>query len=527
VTSEGSTEREQRVLLFVATRRDAEVSARLLAQADIRSHACTSADELIAELRSGAAALLATDELLEPTVTRKLIAELDRQEEWSDLPIVLLMRGGLSSAPAAESLRHITNVVTLERPTGMGPVLSAVRAAVRARARQYETRAHIEAIKAAEAKARAADQAKNDFLAALSHELRTPLTPVLLVASEAAANPAWPDEAREAFEVIVKNIGLEARLIDDLLDLTRITHGKVKLERTPVDVVGILRDAIATVRPESDPKGLRLVEDLPARPVTVLGDAVRLQQVFWNVLRNAVKFTPPGGAVAVAAGPRDGRFVVTVTDSGIGMERAELEQAFEAFVQGEHARRNGPHRFGGLGLGLAISRSLVEMHAGEITAASAGRARGSTFTISLPIVGSPLDEDRGPPVAAARRPRSLRVLLVEDHEASREALRRLLEARGHAVTTAASVAEAREGSRQGPFDLVLTDIGLPDGSGYEILREVGIPGDWLGVALTGYGRDDDLMRSREAGFFAHITKPLSAAALDNVLNSVAARFEAG
>ncbi|HVZ64012.1 MAG TPA: ATP-binding protein [Lacunisphaera sp.] len=527
MSADAQAERERRVLLFVATRRDAEVSARLLATAGIPSHACASVDELILEIQAGTAAILATDELLEASVAQKLVEQLDRQEEWSNLPIVLLLDSGRRSEPTAEALRHITNVVTLERPTGMVPVLSAVRAAIRSRCRQYETRAHIEAIQAAEAKARAANQAKNDFLAALSHELRTPLTPVLLLASEAATNPDLPADVREAFEIIVKNIGLEARLIDDLLDLTRITHGKLRLELEPVDVVRILREAIATVRPESEQKAQRLLEVLPEKPVTVIGDAIRLQQVFWNVLRNAVKFTPAKGSVAIAAAVRRDRIVITVADSGIGMEPAELARAFEAFVQGEHAKQDGPHRFGGLGLGLAISRPLLELHAGDITATSAGRGHGATFTITLPVAHEATSEERPAARPASRPTRPLRILLVEDHEESREALRRMLLARGHDVTAAASVAAARASSRSGAFDLVLTDIGLPDGSGYELLRELALPGEWLGVALTGYGMEDDVARSREAGFFAHVTKPLSAAALDGLLDSVAAKFGAG
>src|SRR5688572_184401 len=239
-----------RVVLFVTTRKDAEISARLLRSAGLPSTAYFRGADLAAGVREGAAAILATEVLLERDNLAALNAVLDEQEEWSDLPIILLLHDGRRHDPAASLLQRGANLIILERPTGMQSVLSAVQAAVRARRRQYEARAHIDALKAAEAKAREADRAKTDFLAALSHELRTPLTPVLLTASEALTNPELDQNSRDAFHVIVKNIGLEARLIDDLLDLTRITHRKLKIDPAALSLRATLRDSLATVRPE-------------------------------------------------------------------------------------------------------------------------------------------------------------------------------------------------------------------------------------------------------------------------------------
>jgi PAS domain S-box-containing protein len=232
-------------------------------------------------------------------------------------------------------------------------------------------------------KALAASRAKDDFLAALSHELRTPLTPVLLLASEEAANRTLPESVRSDFEMIAKNVALEARLIDDLLDLTRITRGKLVLERKAVDAHQILHDALGTVRSDYLEKRIDLKLNLAASRHVVMGDPVRLQQVFWNVLKNAVKFTSQGGRVAVETDVVAGRLVIRVTDTGIGLTTAELERLFEAFTQGEHGNS---HKFGGLGLGLAISRRLVELQSGTIVASSAGRGRGATFEISFPLV---------------------------------------------------------------------------------------------------------------------------------------------
>lgn len=235
-------------------------------------------------------------------------------------------------------------------------------------------------------RALAASRAKDNFLAALSHELRTPLTPVLLLASEEAANPRLPEEVRADFDMIAKNVALEARLIDDLLDLTRITRGKLVLDRKEMDAHLALQDALANVRPDFDDRRISLNVDLAAPRHHLVGDPVRIQQVFWNILKNAVKFTPPGGRVSVESSVVNRTTLsVRVTDTGIGMTPAEIARIFDAFAQGDHAESPGGHQFGGLGLGLAISQRLVELHSGTITASSAGRGKGSTFEISLPL----------------------------------------------------------------------------------------------------------------------------------------------
>ena len=242
------------------------------------------------------------------------------------------------------------------------------------------------AVAEARDRAIAASRAKDNFLAALSHELRTPLTPVLLLASEEAHNPRLPSEVRQDFEMIAKNVALEARLIDDLLDLTRITRGKLVLEQRPADAHAILQDALKTVEPDFRERQIDLTVTMAAPRHRLQGDPVRLQQVFWNVLKNAAKFTPVGGRVTVETHVADrNRLLVRVTDSGIGLTPAELDRIFEAFSQGEHADTPAGHQFGGLGLGLAISERLVQLHGGAIRASSAGRGQGATFEIELPL----------------------------------------------------------------------------------------------------------------------------------------------
>jgi signal transduction histidine kinase len=378
-------------------------------------------------------------------------------------------------------------------------------------------------------RALAASRAKDDFFARLSHELRTPLNPVLLIASEAATNHRLPADVRADFKKIAENVELEARLIDDLLDLTRIAEGKLTLELRPFSFQEVIHDALAMARAEMVRKHIILELGLQEESHPVLGDDVRLRQVFWNVLKNAVKFTPPHGTITVKSErlPGNGHLVVHVTDTGIGMTSQEIERAFEAFSQGDHANQNGTRRFGGLGLGLAISRSLVELHGGSIHAQSAGRDRGATFRIELPLPaaaeapGGTVKVNGSPPSlpVADTAPRH-RILLVEDHLPTSVTLTHLLVRRGYEVTNASCLSEARALIGQEKFDVLISDLGLPDGNGCELMSELSITNGPVGIALTGYGMEDDLSRSKAAGFSAHLTKPISIQELHRALQAI-------
>jgi PAS domain S-box-containing protein len=374
-----------------------------------------------------------------------------------------------------------------------------------------------------------ASRAKDDFLAALSHELRTPLNPVLLVASDAATEPTFPEEARAAFRVIEKNALLEARLIDDLLDLTRIAHGKLALETEPVDIAAILRDALDTLRTDIAERELTLDCRIERDAHWVVGDAGRLQQVFWNVIKNAVKFTPRQGEIFISlvADRANNQVSITIADTGIGMEAAELARVFDAFAQGDHAVHGQSHRFGGLGLGLAISRKLIELHSGRIAAASGGKGRGSAFTIRLPLLAqnespAPVPSESAAPAAGRLAGRTaegkaLRILLVEDHEATRYSLERLLHRRGYEVRAVITAKAAIDAAAAESFDLVLSDIGLPDESGFSLMRELRGRFGLRGIALTGYGMEEDMIKSSDAGFITHLTKPISVKVLEAAL----------
>jgi PAS domain S-box-containing protein len=368
-----------------------------------------------------------------------------------------------------------------------------------------------------------AGAAKDRFLAALSHELRTPLTPVLAAVSAFQGDAALPADLREIFATIQRNIGLEVRLIDDLLDVTRIVTGKMRLVKRPADVSAALRDAARILSADLEAKGLVLTLDTPGEPYVISADPVRLQQVFWNLLRNAIKFTPAGGRVAIAARRKAGasgkeRVVVDVTDTGAGIPPETLSRLFAPFEQGDAPAGRAA---GGLGLGLTISRAVVEMHGGRIRASSAGPGRGATFTVELPLAAGPPPaapapreaRDPGAPEGGARR---LRILLVEDHADTAWLLARLLRTDGHAVSTAGSVAEgvAAATADGAAFDVLVSDLGLPDGSGYDLLRRIRASGSALkAICLSGYGSAGDVEQSRAAGFLDHVVKPVTLDAL--------------
>ena len=368
-----------------------------------------------------------------------------------------------------------------------------------------------------------ASRSKDDFLAALSHELRTPLNPIMLLASEAAQNPDIPPVVRDDFEMIRKNVNLEARLIDDLLDLTRITRGKLLLDPHPLELQNVLLEAVETTRPDALEKEIEVRLDLQTPGAVVSADEVRLLQVFWNVLKNAVKFTPPGGRIEVRTREivSTNRVAIEVADSGVGMTPDEISRAFNPFAQGDHASLSSTHRFGGLGLGLAISNALVGLHSGSISATSEGRNLGAVVRIELPLLSSsePLDA----PVSAPRQIRvpsqtGMRILLVEDHDNTRTSLTRLLSRRGYSVKAAGSLASARKLAEEETFDVLVSDLGLPDGTGYDLMSDLKKTYALKGIALSGYGMEQDLKRSRDAGFVDHLVKPVEIAVLDSSLH---------
>jgi len=366
-----------------------------------------------------------------------------------------------------------------------------------------------------------ASKAKDDFLAALSHELRTPLTPALAAANYLASNASKvPAEFAEDLEIIKRNVRLQARLIDDLLDLTRITRGKLQLHLEPVDANAVVRDAIEIANSAILSKKLSVSTELGAEKHHIRGDSIRLQQIFWNLINNAVKFTPSGGQVAVRTYNDDaGHFRFEITDNGIGIERERLASIFTPF---EQADPSVSRQFGGLGLGLAISKHLIDLHHGRIEAESRGRSFGTTFKITLDTLPEGAAETSADSASSKHVPKQLRILLVEDHRDTRHAMSRLLTHFGHQTSVADSTRRALEMMASQRFDLVLCDIGLPDGSGYDVISRAKAKGPIKAVAITGFGTDEDIRRSKEAGFDFHLIKPVDFHELRTVLEQVGA-----
>ena len=363
--------------------------------------------------------------------------------------------------------------------------------------------------------ARAANRAKDEFLAALSHELRTPLTPVLMSAAALQEDMRLPADVREQLAMMERNIALEARLIDDLLDLTRIANGKLRIDPVICDLHELLTQTEEIVRSEGTGKKVAVTLELHAPRHHLKGDPARLQQVFWNILKNAVKFTPSGGGVTVRTGnDAPGRLVVEISDTGIGITPEALPHIFHPFEQGGA----DPRRFGGLGLGLAISKSIVELHDGTITARSEGPGRGASFTVALHVTAEGAPADRPAPTTEVS---PLRLLLVEDHSATREALARILRRDGHRVTALTGYREALAAAETETFDILISDLGLPDGSGLDLMRGIRRLGRSLpGIVLSGFGTEEDERQSKEAGFFAHLIKPVSINRLRDLLSQI-------
>lgn len=389
--------------------------------------------------------------------------------------------------------------------------------------RDFSDRKHYEKIlQQAKEEAETANIAKDNFLAALSHELRTPLTPVLVTLTSWEQGNSLPPALQEDVQTLRRCVELEARLIDDLLDLTRIVRGKLALHIEDVDVHSLVHAVAGMYRSDMDAKAVRLSLRLDAPDHFASADPGRLQQVFWNILKNATKFTPHGGTIDVqSTNTADGRLQLAFTDSGAGMTPQTISRIFRPFEQGS---AEIVRRYGGLGLGLTISKAFLEAQNGIIEASSPGLGQGSTFTLSLPAIPAstqaPRPPSTSPPLAGGQR--QLEILLVEDHDDTSRVLSRLLERLGHRVRVADSVASAILAAKQ-PFDLLLSDIGLPDGTGIDLIQQLRQSHNFSvpAVALTGFGMEEDVAKSREAGFTEHLTKPINFQRLQMVVQKIA------
>ncbi len=544
---------DERVLLLAPTGRDALMTSKYLAEAGMLAEVCAGMEELCRKLEAGAGAALIAEEALTDEAMRCLVEALGQQPQWSDFPLVILTgsEAASDSALTLQALDEVGNMTLVERPTRVITLVSATRSALRARRRQYQVREHLneeqrareersrlleEAVaarsqaEAAGAQSEAANRAKDVFLATLSHELRTPLTAVLGWARMLRSMKLDEETAQRGIQVIERNAEAQNQLIQDLLDVSRIITGKLRLDVRPVALAPIIKAAVESVQQAAEAKAIELGIESGTTSELVSGDPDRLQQVVWNLLANAIKFTPKGGSVRVKLEREGSDVAIRVSDTGQGIAPDFLPHVFERFRQADGSTTR---THGGLGLGLAVVRHLVEQHGGTVSVASRGEQRGSTFSVNLPIAA--LSErsneqehgainqphDGAPPHPAVLD--KVRVMIVDDQPDARELISMVLMQAGAEVVTAGSVADALVALKGAKPDVLLSDIGMPDEDGFTLISRLRSLSPEDGgripvIALTAYATEDDRQRSLAAGFENHVSKPVNS---DELISAVA------
>jgi signal transduction histidine kinase/CheY-like chemotaxis protein len=502
--SDAPPERESRILLRAATTRDAMMASAVLKRSSFDPHVCDDMGELLRELSKGAGAVMLAEEVITGAAIAELKVALASQGPWSDLPVLVLARQGADSRAIAHVMDEFANVTVIERPMRVASLVSAVRTALRSRRRQYELRSLLDSL-------RDADQRKTEFLATLAHELRNPLAPLSTALSLLARKKPSPEESRKYYELMRRQVEHMVRLVNDLMEVSRITRGKIELQMGSVLLDAVIEDAIELSRPLVERAGHTLSVELTGDPLVVRGDAVRLTQVFSNLLNNAAKYTPPGGRVQVIARQQERNAVVEVRDTGTGLSPDMLKSIFDMFVQVSGTAKAAQ---GGLGIGLTLVKSLVELHGGSVEAASEGLGHGATFTVRLPLA-------KTMPPAHSRRPLSQDgwaasiegvILVVDDNRDAADSLAELLESMGATTLVAYSGEDALQLAAANRIDIAVLDIGMPGMDGCDLARHLraGAGGERIIlIALTGWGQHGYKERIAAAGFDHHLLKPLN------------------
>lgn len=500
---------EERFLVLAPTGRDAALTCSLLQRAGLGATTVATLAEMCETFwEHGSAALLIAEEVFAREGLEPLTQMLSKQSSWSDIPIVIFTGNAASGRPRARSpqeLSAIGNVILMERPLQPVSMLSAARSALRARRRQYEARAELLA-------QQRAVRERDQFLAMLGHELRNPLAAISMAISLESEGVA----SSKRRDIMLRQVANLTRLVDDLLDVARVTSGKITLQREPVDLVALTQRCINVLASSLNGSLTLALTQAPAA-LWIDIDGVRIEQVINNLLTNAIKYTDRG-KIEVQLSAEGGEAVIRVRDTGVGLAPEMVERVFELFTQvpGSLDRAKG-----GMGIGLTLVRNLVALHGGSVSAASAGLGRGSEFTVRLPGAQTTARAEARPqPTAANGKPaRSRSVLIVEDNEDSRELLAAILTTRGYGVFTAENGVRGVEEAITRQPDVLLVDIGLPGLDGYGLAREVRkqLGRDVYLVALTGYGQPEDRARAAEAGFDVHLTKPVDIGMLERLL----------
>jgi signal transduction histidine kinase len=510
--------REEAVLILAPTAKDAAVCRKVLEEAGVDCVICRSVADVCAGIDGGAGMALLSEEALTHETLELLRLAVRRQPAWSDFPLLVLTEEGADSELVLRTLETLGNVTLLERPVRVPALVSAVRSALRARRRQHQIRDYLGESDRIAAALRDADKRKDEFLAILAHELRNPLAPLRNGLEALRLKPHDREAGAWARALMERQVAQMVRLIDDLLDLSRVSRGRIELKKERSDVASLIHGALEVCGPVVSAGGHRLTLDLPREPLPISCDPTRLVQVICNLISNAAKYTPAGGTIGVSARRSDGQIEIAVRDSGIGIPPDMLHKVFEMFTQvaGSLERSQG-----GLGIGLTLVKRLVELHGGTVEARSEGAGKGSEFIVRMPeqAAAAPvrvavLPEAR--PAAAARR----RILVADDNRDAADSLAFMLRLGGHDVRIAYDGEEALDLAESFRPALALIDIGMPRMNGYETARRLRAKpygADLLLIALTGWGQPDDRNRSLAAGFDQHVVKPVDPSQLERLL----------
>ncbi|HSC68143.1 MAG TPA: ATP-binding protein [Cellvibrio sp.] len=494
---------ENRLLIHTPTGKDGRLVAGVLEQAGIECFICVRPSDVIHELQRGAGALILADEALSNDFLKALRPFLDNQSSWSDFPFLVLRHTGHDTPDMRTRYFMLGNITLLERPVRSVTLVSAAISAIRARKRQYEMRE--------------IDNRKDEFLAMLAHELRNPLAPISAASNLLRIPTLDRKKIQSASEIISRQVQHMTELIDDLLDVSRVSRGLVTLDATIQDARQIVISAIEQVRPLMDARRHQLTIHNAPVPAPVVGDQKRLVQIIANVLNNAAKYTALEGHISLTLEVDQAKVIFTIQDDGIGMEEDVIARVFEMFAQSE---RSPDRSQGGLGLGLAIVKSLVNLHGGTVTAQSPGLDKGSIFTITLPRASElpPPAETPMPELKPVSSPQKL--LIVDDNIDAAVTLGAFLEIAGYSVIVEHSAEAALQRIKTDAPKACLLDIGLPDMDGNELarrLRQCPESASSLMIAITGYGQENDRQKSRDAGFDHHLVKPVDLPGLLKIL----------
>lgn len=506
----------RRILIAAPLGRDAELMCTHLESSGLSCMVCKDVDEVCRELDRGAGALLFTEEALTPENAPRLAHALNRQPAWSDVPVIIL-----SGVPDVETqsrpfheLGRRTNVTVVDRPVRIQSLVSATQTALRSRDRQYQVAELMEKL---EDRVHERDR----FLAILGHELRNPLGAILLASQMRDGDGQLPGEHAELIERQSKHL---TRLVNDLLDLSRVVSGKIVLKREVMDLTDALHQALEMVHDAAKRQKVTVELKKTGEPLPVFADPLRAAQIIANVIGNAIKYTPEGGHIAVAVERNGEHACVRVTDDGVGIAPERIDTIFELFAQAENAIGRAQ---GGMGIGLALVRTLLELHDGKISAKSDGVGKGSEFLISFPLTTSAIMPATRPvqQPAAGRDGQPRRIVVVEDNADVRDLLRLKLKRLGHEVDAVADGMAGVDAIVAQKPDLALVDIGLPGIDGYEVATRVreSIGHGVVLVAVSGFGQPEDKRKALDAGFDEHITKPADVRDIENLLSRLPPR----